>query len=203
VSEETVIYLTVPEIIEIHAQTMESMETNPAPLRSEDLLQSAVMRPQSVAYYGGADLVEQAANLATGISQNQPFLDGNKRTAYAAMITFLDINGLEVQAESTEIARQLIAVAEREGSLEEATTAFASGCMQSERMRQTCQASRASAYPRHPRSTPRSLAARSRSPTLAGCCGTARREPRGPRRSRSGDGPAPRPRCESPRAAVW
>jgi len=125
VSEETVIYLTVPEVIEIHAQTMESMETNPAPLRSEDLLQSAVMRPQSVAYYGGADLVEQAANLATGISQNQPFLDGNKRTAYAAMITFLDINGLEVRAESAEIARQLIAVAEREGSLEEATTAFA------------------------------------------------------------------------------
>lgn len=125
VNEETVIYLTVPEVIEIHAQTMESMDTNPAPLRSEDLLHSAVMRPQSVAYYGGADLVEQAASLATGISQNQPFLDGNKRTAYAAMITFLDINGLEVRADSTEIARQLIAVAEREGSLEEATGTFA------------------------------------------------------------------------------
>ena len=125
VNEETVIYLTVPEVIEIHAQTMESMDTNPAPLRSEDLLHSAVTRPQAVAYYGGADLVEQAASLATGISQNQPFLDGNKRTAYAAMITFLDINGLEIQADSTEIARQLIAVAERDGSLEEATSAFA------------------------------------------------------------------------------
>ncbi len=124
-NDETVIYLTVPEVIEIHAQTMESMDTNPAPLRSEDLLQSAVMRPQSVAYYGGADLVEQAANLATGISQNQPFLDGNKRTAYAAMITFLDINGVGIQAGSAEIARQLIAVAEREGSLEDATSAFA------------------------------------------------------------------------------
>ena len=125
VNEETVIYLTVPEVIEIHAQTMESMDTYPAPLRSEDLLHSAVMRPQSVAYYGGADLVEQAANLATGISQNQPFLDGNKRTAYAAMIIFLSVNGFEVQASSIEIARQLIAVAEREGSLEEATGAFA------------------------------------------------------------------------------
>lgn len=124
-NEETVIYLTVPEVIEIHVQTMESMDTNPAPLRSEDLLQSAVMRPQSVAHYGGADLVEQAASLATGISQNQPFLDGNKRSAYAAMITFLDINGLGIRAKSAEIARQLIAVAEREGTLEDATSAFA------------------------------------------------------------------------------
>ncbi len=124
-NEGTVIYLTVPEVIEIHVQTMESMDTNPAPLRSEDLLQSAVMRPQSVAYYGGADLVEQAANLATGISQNQPFLDGNKRTAYAAMITFLDINGLGIRADSTEIARQFIAVGERDGTLEDATSAFA------------------------------------------------------------------------------
>ena len=123
--EEAVIYLTVPEVIEIHAQMMESMDTNPAPLRSEDLLQSAVMRPQAVAYYGGADLVEQAANLAIGISQNQPFLDGNKRTAFVAMLTFLDINGFEIRAGSVDVARQLVAVAEREGSLEDATSAFA------------------------------------------------------------------------------
>jgi len=118
-------YLTVPDVLEIHAQVMESMDSYAAPLRSMDLLESVVMRPQAVAHYGGADLPEQAARLAVGISQNQPFLDGNKRTAFASMKIFLEINGHAIDADDLEIAKQLIAVAEREGSLEEATTRFA------------------------------------------------------------------------------
>lgn len=118
-------YLTVPEVLEIHAQVMESMNAYAAPLRSIDLLESAVMRPQAVAHYGGADLPEQAATLAVGISQNQPFLDGNKRTAFASMKVFLDINGFAIDADDLETAKQLVAVAEREDSLEVATARFA------------------------------------------------------------------------------
>jgi death-on-curing protein len=118
-------YLTVPELIEAHAQIMERMGAAPAPLRSLDLLESAAMRPQAAAYYANADIAEQAALLATGISQNQPFLDGNKRTAYAAMKVFLSINGFRVDAPSLEIARQLEGIAEREGSLEDATSGYA------------------------------------------------------------------------------
>jgi len=118
-------YLTVPDVLEIHAQVMESMNSYAAPLRSMDLLESTVMRPQAVTHYGGADLPEQAATLAVDISQNQPFLDGNKRTAFASMKIFLEINGYAIDADDLEIAKQLIAVAEREGSLEEATTRFA------------------------------------------------------------------------------
>lgn len=123
--DQTTVYLTVPEVLEIHAQVMESMNSYAAPLRSIDLLESAVMRPQAVAHYGGADMPEQAATLAVGISQNQPFLDGNKRTAFAAMQVFLDVNGLSIQADNLDIAKQLIAVAEREDGLEEATARFA------------------------------------------------------------------------------
>ena len=123
--DDRIDYLTVPEIIEAHAQTMESMGSAPAPLRSLDLLESAVMKPQSAAYYSGADLAEQAALLAVGISQNQPFLDGNKRTAYVAMKVFLDINGFRIDARGQDIAERLVAVAERERSLEEATQQFA------------------------------------------------------------------------------
>ena len=65
----------------------------PKPLRDEGTLESAVMRPQMAAYYEGADIVRQAALLGVGISQAQAFLDGNKRTAYLALNTFLRMNG--------------------------------------------------------------------------------------------------------------
>lgn len=120
-----VAYLAVAEVVEIHAQAMEAMGWAVAPLRSVHLLESAVMKAQMAAYYGGADLAEQAAVLAIGISQNQPFLDGNKRTAYVSLVTFLQLNGMSVSARNLEVAAQLIAVAERAGTLEEATLAFA------------------------------------------------------------------------------
>jgi death-on-curing protein len=119
-------YLTVSDIIEAHAQIMERMGLAPEPLRSMDLLESAAMKPQAAAYYASADIPEQAALLAVGISQNQPFLDGNKRTAFTAMRIFLTINHVRIDAPGLEIAKQLVAVAEREGSLEEATLQFAS-----------------------------------------------------------------------------
>jgi len=118
-------YLTAPEIIALHQQVMDQMDWAVAPLRSEDLLHSAVMRTQSVAYYDNADLAIQATVLAIGISQNQPFLDGNKRAALYALLTFLGINGVEYVGDKFAIADQLVSVAEREGTLEAATDAFA------------------------------------------------------------------------------
>lgn len=118
-------YLTPAEVIALHRRMMEGMGWAPAPLRSQDLLESAIQRAQAAAYYAGADLVEQACVLAVGISQNQPFLDGNKRTALVSLLAFLRLNGLKYSGDRFEIADRLVAVAEREGSLEEATTAFA------------------------------------------------------------------------------
>lgn len=117
-------YLSASEVIGLHQRMMRDMGWHPAPLRSEDLLESAVQRAQAAAWYGGADLAEQACVLAIGISQNQPFLDGNKRTALYSLIAFLRLNGHDYAGEPLEIARQLIAVAEREDSLEEATARF-------------------------------------------------------------------------------
>jgi death-on-curing protein len=120
-----VVYLTPAEVVALHQHMMRRMGWRPAPLRSEDLLESAVQRAQAAAYYGGADLVEQACVLAVGISQNQPFLDGNKRTALYCLIVFLRRNGVRFTGPRLEIAQQLIDVAERSGSLEEATARFA------------------------------------------------------------------------------
>lgn len=118
-------YLTVEQVIALHKRVMEAMGWHAAPLRSEHLLASAVQRAQAAAFYGGADLVAQACVLAVGISQNQPFLDGNKRTATHCLVVFLDINGIDYIAGEFELADQVLATAEREGSLEEATLKFA------------------------------------------------------------------------------
>ncbi len=118
-------YLTVEQVMALHKRVLEAMGWNAAPLRSENLLASAIQRAQAAAYYGGADLVEQACVLAVGISQNQPFLDGNKRTATHSLVVLLALNGVEYMGDEFALADQVVAVAEREGSLEDATLQFA------------------------------------------------------------------------------
>jgi death on curing protein len=118
-------YLGVDEVIALHQLIMEEMGWQPTPLRSRGLLESAVLRARNLAHYQGADLAEQAAALAIGISQNQPFLDGNKRTAYVVMNTFLELNGFLVDAPPIDIARELVRVAERPGEFDQASHDFA------------------------------------------------------------------------------
>jgi len=71
-----------------------------AGLRDAGQLESALFRPQT-GYY--ADVLEEAAALWESLSQNHPFVDGNKRTAFAATYTFLAINGWRLTAESEAI----------------------------------------------------------------------------------------------------
>jgi death-on-curing protein len=82
------------------------------------------MRPQMAAYYEGADMIKQAALLGVGISQAQAFLDGNKRTAYLALNTFLRINGLTYSGDRLELAKQFEQFAERSSEPEAAIAAF-------------------------------------------------------------------------------
>jgi death-on-curing protein len=98
--------------------------SDPAPVRTEDLLDSALQRPRAVAYYAGADLPRQAALLAVAISQAQAFLVGNKRTAYVAADVFLRLNGYAFSGEPIALAEQLEAVATRADSLASATDRF-------------------------------------------------------------------------------
>jgi death-on-curing protein len=121
-------HLSLGEVIGLHELVMERMGVRPAPFRAggEGLLESAVMRPQMAEHYEDADLIRQGAVLAVGISQAQAFLDGNKRTAFMAVDTFLRLNGYISPADSLEYARQLEAVAERDDSVEAATDRFES-----------------------------------------------------------------------------
>src|SRR5437867_13015831 len=64
-------------------------------VRDPGLLEAALFRPQT-GYY--VDLIEEAAALWESLSQNHPFVDGNKRTAFAATYTFLAINNARLTA---------------------------------------------------------------------------------------------------------
>jgi death-on-curing protein len=89
-------YLTLPDVLAIHADQIERYGGSPG-VRDYGLLVSALYRPQS-GYY--EDLIEEAAALWESLSQNHPFIDGNKRTAFASMYTFLVINGRRLDVDA-------------------------------------------------------------------------------------------------------
>lgn len=89
-------YLTRTEIEVIHADQIERYGGTPG-LRDAGQLEAALYRPQT-GYY--TDLVAEAAALWESVSQNHPFVDGNKRTALAAAYTFLAINGVRMTADA-------------------------------------------------------------------------------------------------------
>jgi death on curing protein len=91
-------YLTVAEVLAMHADQIERYGGSHG-VRDPGLLEAALFRPQT-GYY--ADLIEEAAALWESMSQNHPFIDGNKRTAFAATYTFLAINGARLTADAQE-----------------------------------------------------------------------------------------------------
>jgi death-on-curing protein len=89
-------YLTVAEVLAMHSDQIERYGGSQG-VRDYGLLEAALYRPQT-GYY--ADLIEEAAALWESVSQNHPFTDGNKRTAFAATYTFLAINGARLTADA-------------------------------------------------------------------------------------------------------
>jgi death-on-curing protein len=94
-------YLTMAEVLAIHADQIERYGGSEG-VRDYGLLEAALYRPQT-GYY--RDLIEEAAALWESLSQNHPFLDGNKRTAFAATYTSLTINGVRLTADAEETYR--------------------------------------------------------------------------------------------------
>ncbi len=91
----------------------------PSGIRDENLLDSALARPVNLFNYEHPALPILAASYAAGIVGNHPFIDGNKRTGFAAAATFLDRNGVELTASETQAAQMTIDLATRDISEEE------------------------------------------------------------------------------------
>ena len=91
-------------------------------VRDVGLLESALARPENVAAYEpDADIASLAAAYAFGIVKNHPFIDGNKRTGYVVMETFLIKNGYTLQASPVDKYTTFLQLAEGSLSEEELT----------------------------------------------------------------------------------
>lgn len=76
-------------------------------VRSESLLESALERPKNLYHYQQADIFQLAACYAEALSGNHPFIDGNKRIAFAAAGLFLELNGYQIPVEQNNEQEQL------------------------------------------------------------------------------------------------
>ena len=94
-------HLTVEIVREIHDEAVKIFGGLHG-IRDQSLLAPAVFAPQSS--FGGrspyVDLIDIAAAYLFYLCRNHPFLDGNKRTAMAAAIVFLRLNGFDPAADS-------------------------------------------------------------------------------------------------------
>ena len=93
-----------------------------AGVRDENALESALARPKNRwSYTSDLDLCDLAAAYGYALATSHPFADGNKRTAFIAMYTFLGLNDLEISASQVEVVAFVLKIAE--GSLKEAEIA--------------------------------------------------------------------------------
>ena len=80
-------------------------------VNNENLVESALARPQNLFMYVGGDLPRLAAAYAFGFAKNHGYRDGNKRTAFTSCATFLDLNGLDLVVDEVEALERMLELA--------------------------------------------------------------------------------------------
>ena len=107
------LFLAIDEVLSLHAEQIRLFGGSSG-IRDVGLLQSAMGSVEAT--FGGAFLHEtifaMAAAYLYGICRSHPFIDGNKRTAVGAALTFLEMNGVEVDADEDAFYDLVIRVAE-------------------------------------------------------------------------------------------
>lgn len=102
-------YLTVADALAIHAVQIRRYGGTLG-LRDAGALESALFRPQT-GYYD--DIQAEAAALMESLAVNHPFLDGNKRVAFATVDVFLRINGFRIAGDAMRIHAAMISLFEK------------------------------------------------------------------------------------------
>jgi len=86
-------WLDIEIMLDVHAEQL-ALFGGADGVRDSGLLESALARPINKFAYGETELASLAAAYAFGIAKN-PFVDGNKRAAFASLIVFLGLNGID------------------------------------------------------------------------------------------------------------
>jgi death-on-curing protein len=104
------VWLSRELILAIHDEQL-AEHGGAAGVRDQGLLEGALARPLNRAGYGEPDMAELAAVYAIGIARNHPFADGNKRTAFAALVTFLALNGAAFEPQEVDATMAMLRLA--------------------------------------------------------------------------------------------
>jgi death-on-curing protein len=111
------LWLTLAMVIAIHESQLRAFG-GPSGIRDSGALESALGRPVNRFAYDGGDLAQLAAAYAYGIARNHPFVDGNKRTALVAIVTFLGLNDIDFLVPEAEAVSAILGLAAGEISEE-------------------------------------------------------------------------------------
>lgn len=103
-------YVTTADALFFHEELIERYGGSHG-IRDLGALESALHRPQT-GYY--ETIVQEAAALLESLVQSHPFVDGNKRTAFAVVDVFLRINGQTVRADSQSIFTTMVTLIEQQ-----------------------------------------------------------------------------------------
>ena len=107
-------YLDADEVILIHERILDRFG-GAGGLRAWGLLDAAVNRVRAT--FNGKDpypdIFTKAAALGHSLVLNRPFADGNKRTVWEAMHTFIEENGYSLQAERDEIIELMLKIEDK------------------------------------------------------------------------------------------
>lgn len=103
-------YVTTADALFFHKMLIERCGGSPG-VRDFGALESALRRPQS-GYY--ESVIHEAAALFESVVQNHPFVDGNKRVAFAVVDVFLRINGLRLPAHTSAIYGMMMSLFEKQ-----------------------------------------------------------------------------------------
>lgn len=114
------LWITFEQAIAIHSRQLRRFGGAPG-LRDEGMLRSALERPINKWRYEQAELAELASAYAFGLAKNHAFVDGNKRIAFMAMVTFLLKNGVAFGPDPAQSTKIILALAAGEISEESLT----------------------------------------------------------------------------------
>jgi death on curing protein len=113
-------WLDVDIILDVHSEQLALFGGGDG-LRDRGLLESALARPINKFAYGETDLAALAAAYAFGLAKNHPFVDGNKRVAFASVIVFLGMNETDFDVPPEQATAMIFALAAGEFSEENLT----------------------------------------------------------------------------------
>jgi death-on-curing protein len=108
-------WLDINIMLDVHAEQL-ALFGGPDGVRDLGLLESALARPVNKYAYGETDLPSLAAAYGFGIAKNHPFVDGNKRAAFAAIVVFLGLNGIDFMVPPESATAMILALAAGEVS---------------------------------------------------------------------------------------